>query len=153
MKKLRLNTEEKSVILEMHKKVGYKSMVNETMDITDIDKDTQLDKLMKDLVISPQDVNEIKSKGEDKLLDEIGCIPEEFNNIRTIEDAKKLYKETVNSLNEQDLKLGEDDKKYIMAMAGLLLLGIITAIVNRASDIAKFFKRLFAKKPKCARRR
>jgi hypothetical protein len=37
-------------------------------------------------------------------------------------------------------------------MGGLLLLGIITAIVNNAKNIGDFFKRLFKKKSKCARR-
>lgn len=49
-------------------------------------------------------------------------------------------------------KGSEEDKNYLYAMGGLLLLGIITGIANNAKNIGKFFKRLFKKKPKCARR-
>ena len=152
MKKLRLNTEEKSVILEMHKKMGYKSMVSETMDLPDVDKNAEIDKIMSELNVSPQELNKIKSEGEDKLLDMINCIPQEFEKINTIEDAKVLYQNKIGNLNEQQYKGSEDDKNYLYAMGGLLLLGIITSIVRNASKIGNFFKRLFKKKPKCARR-
>ena len=69
MKKLRLNTEEKSVILEMHKKMGYKSMVSETMDLPDVDKNAEIGNIMSELYVSLQELNKIKSEGEDKLLD------------------------------------------------------------------------------------
>ena len=152
MKKLRLNTEEKSVILEMHKKMGYKSMVSETMDLPDVDKNAEIDKIMSELNVSPQELNKIKSEGEDKLLDMINCIPQEFEKINTIEDAKVLYQNKIGNLNEQQYKGSEDDKNYLYAMGGLLLLGIITSIARNASKIGDFFKRLFKKKPKCARR-
>lgn len=152
MKKLILNKEEKSTILEMHKSMGYKSMVSETMDLPDADKNAEIDKIMSDLNVSPQELNKIKSEGEDKLLDMMGCIPEEFENINTIEDAKKLYQEKIGKLNEQQYKGSEEDKNYLYAMGGLLLLGIITSIARNASKIGDFFKRLFKKKPKCARR-
>ena len=151
MKKLILNEEEKSTILEMHKNMGYKSMISETMDLPDVDKNAEIENLMSDLDVSPQQLNKIKSEGEDKLLETIGCIPEEFENINTIEDAKKLYQEKIGKLNEQ-YKGSEDDKNYLYAMGGLLLLGIITSIARNASKIGDFFKRLFKKKPKCARR-
>jgi hypothetical protein len=152
MKKLRLNTKEKSVILEMHKKMGYKSMVSETMDLPDVDKNAEIDKIMSELNVSPQELNKIKSEGEDKLLDMINCIPQEFEKINTIEDAKVLYQNKIGNLNEQQYKGSEDDKNYLYAMGGLLLLGIITSIARNASKIGNFFKRLFKKKPKCARR-
>jgi len=151
MKKLRLNTEEKSVILEMHKKMGYKSMVSETMDLPDVDKNAEIDKIMSDLKVSYGELEKINSMGEDELIEMIGCIPEEFQNINTIDDAKNLFKTKVKRLNEQDIDLG-DDVKYLYVMGGLLLLGIITAIVNNAKNIGDFFKRLFKKKSKCARR-
>jgi hypothetical protein len=96
-------------------------------------------------------LEKINSMGEDELIEMIGCIPEEFQNINTIDDAKNLFKTKVKRLNEQDIDLG-DDVKYLYVMGGLLLLGIITAIVNNAKNIGDFFKRLFKKKSKCARR-
>jgi hypothetical protein len=63
MKKLRLNTEEKSVILEMHKKMGYKSMVSETMDLPDVDKNEEIDKIMSDLKVSYDEVRKNKLNG------------------------------------------------------------------------------------------
>jgi len=152
MKKLILKEEEKNTILKMHKSMGYKSMISETMDLPDVDKNAEIDKLMSDLNVSPQQLNKIKSEGEDKLLETMGCIPEEFENINTIEDAKKLYQEKIGKLNEQQYKGNEEDKNYLYAMGGLLLLGIITSIARNASKIGDFFKRLFKKKPKCARR-
>ena len=152
MKKLILKEEEKNTILKMHKSMGYKSMISETMDLPDVDKNAEIDKLMSDLNVSPQQLNKIKSEGEDKLLEMMGCIPEEFENINTIEDAKKLYQEKIGKLNEQQYKGNEEDKNYLYAMGGLLLLGIITSIARNASKIGDFFKRLFKKKPKCARR-
>lgn len=152
MKKLILKEEEKNTILKMHKSMGYKSMISETMDLPDVDKNAEIDKLMSDLNVSPQQLNKIKSEGEDKLLEMMGCIPEEFENINTIEYAKKLYQEKIGKLNEQQYKGNEEDKNYLYAMGGLLLLGIITSIARNASKIGDFFKRLFKKKPKCARR-
>ena len=131
--------------------MGYKSMISETMDLPDVDKNAEIENLMSDLDVSPQQLNKIKSEGEDKLLEMMGCIPEEFENINTIEDAKKLYQEKIGKLNEQ-YKGSEDDKNYLYAMGCLLLLGIITSIARNASKIGDFFKRLFKKKPKCARR-
>jgi len=154
MKKLILNEEEKSTILEMHKSMGYKSMVSETMDLPDVDKNAEINKLMSDLKVSPEQLNKI-DEGEDKLLETMGCIPEEFENINTIEDAKKLYqecREKIRKLNEQQYKGNEEDKNYLYAMGGLLLLGIITSIARNASKIGDFFKRLFKKKSKCQRR-
>ena len=151
MKKLILNNQEKSTILEMHKSMGYKTMINETMDISDINTKSELETIISDLNVS-YELEKINSMGEDELIEMIGCIPEEFQNINTVDDAKNLFKTKVRKLNEQDVDLG-DDVKYLYAMGGLLLLGIITGIANNAKDIAKFFKRLFAKKPKCARRR
>jgi len=127
-------------------------MISETMDLPDVDKNAEIENLMSDLDVSPQQLNKIKSEGEDKLLEMMGCIPEEFENINTIEDAKKLYQEKIGKLNEQQYKGSEEDKNYLYAMGGLLLLGIITSIARNASKIGDFFKRLFKKKPKCARR-
>lgn len=152
MKKLILNKEEKSTILEMHKSMGYKSMVSETMDLPDVKIEGELEKIMSELDVSTQELNKIESDGKDNLLNMIGCVPEEFENINTIEDAKKLYQDKIGKLNEQQYKGSEEDKNYLYAMGGLLLLGIITGIANNAKNIGKFFKRLFKKKPKCARR-
>lgn len=152
MKKLRLNTEEKSVILEMHKKMGYKSMVSETMDLSDFKIEGELEQIMLELNVSSQELDKIKSEGEDKLLGMMNCIPQEFEKINTIEDAKVLYQNKIGNLKEQQYKGSEDDKNYLYAMGGLLLLGIITSITRNASKIGDFFKGLFKKKPKCARR-
>ena len=152
MKKLILNNQEKSTILEMHKSMGYKTMINETMDISDINTKSELETIISDLNVSYDELEKINSMGEDELIEMIGCIPEEFQNINTVDDVKNLFKTKVKRLNEQDVDLG-DDVKYLYAMGGLLLLGIITGIANNAKNIGKFFKRLFRKKPKCARRR
>jgi len=152
MKKLILNNQEKSTILEMHKSMGYKTMINETMDISDINTKSELETIISDLNVSYDELDKINSMGKDELIEMIGCIPEEFQNINTVDDAKNLFKTKVKRLNEQDVDLG-DDVKYLYAMGGLLLLGIITGIANNAKNIGKFFKRLFRKKPKCARRR
>jgi len=154
MKKLVINNKEKHTILEMHKSMGYKSMISETMDISDVETQSVLDYVMKELNVSEPEKDKVESLGEDKLLDMIGCIPEEFENINTIEDAKNLFKnkDKVGKLSEQEYKGSEDDEKYLYAIGGLLLLGIITGIANNAKNIGRFFKRLFKKKGKCARR-
>ena len=154
MKKLIINNQEKHTILEMHKSMGYKSMISETMDISDVETQSVLDYVMKELNVSEPEKDKVESLGEDKLLDMIGCIPEEFENINTIEDAKNLFKnkDKVGKLSEQEYKGSEDDEKYLYAIGGLLLLGIITGIANNAKNIGRFFKRLFKKKGKCARR-
>jgi len=134
--------------------MGYKSMISETMDISDVETQSVLDYVMKELNVSEPEKDKVESLGEDKLLDMIGCIPEEFENINTIEDAKNLFKnkDKVGKLSEQEYKGSEDDEKYLYAIGGLLLLGIITGIANNAKNIGRFFKRLFKKKGKCARR-
>ena len=153
MKKLVIDNQEKHTILEMHKSMGYKSIISETMDISDVETQSVLDDVMKELNVSEQEKDKVEYLGEDKLLDMVGCVPEEFENINTIEDAKNLFKNKVGKLNEQQYKGSEDDKKYLYAIGGLLLLGIITGIANNAKNIGKFFKRLINKKrSKCARR-
>jgi len=63
MKKLILNEEEKSTILEMHKSMGYKSMVSETMDLSDFKIEGELEQIMSELNLTDEVINDVMSCG------------------------------------------------------------------------------------------
>lgn len=135
MKKLRLNTEEKSVILEMHKKMGYKSMVSETMDLSDYKIEGELEQIMSELNLTDEVVNDVMSCG---MPEEVGKW-ENILNSATVQQLKDAYKQVIGKLKGKEVNeqaetaiiIGGTTISLPVVMLGLLALGILTALITR----------------------
>lgn len=138
MKKLRLNTEEKSVILEMHKKMGYKSMVSETMDLSDFKIEGELEQIMSELNLTDEVINDVMSCGMPK---EVGKW-ENVLNSATIQQLKDAYKQVIGKLKGKEVNeqaetaiiIGGTTISLPVVMLGLLALGILTALITRLTS-------------------
>lgn len=135
MKKLRLNTEEKSVILEMHKKMGYKSMVSETMDLSDFKIEGELEQIMSELNLTDEVVNDVMSCGIPK---EVGKW-ENVLNSATVQQLKDAYKQVIGKLKGKEVNeqaetaiiIGGTTISLPVVMLGLLALGILTVLITK----------------------
>lgn len=136
MKKIFLNNEEKSTILEMHKSMGYKTMISETMDISDVETQSALDDVMKELNVPLDVVTELQSC---EIPQEVG----EWKNVltnATVDELKKAYKEVtskIKNVNEQAetaIVIAGTTISLPMALLGLLALGILTALITRLTS-------------------
>jgi len=136
MKKLVINNKEKHTILEMHKSMGYKSMISETMDISDIETQSALDDVMKELNVPSDVVPELESCG---IPQQVGKWENVLTNA-TVEELKKAYKEvtskikTVNEQAETAIVIAGTTISLPMALLGLLALGILTALITRLTS-------------------
>lgn len=138
MKKLRLNTEEKSVILEMHKKMGYKSMVSETMDLSDAKIEGELEQIMSELNLTDEVINDVMSCG---MPEEVG----EWENVlnrATVQQLKDAYKQVIGKLKGKEVNeqaetaiiIGGTTISLPVVMLGLLALGILTALITKLTS-------------------
>lgn len=138
MKKLRLNTEEKSVILEMHKKMGYKSMVSETMDLSDFKIEGELEQIMSELNLTDEVINDVMSCG---MPEEVGKW-ENVLNSATVQQLKDAYKQVIGKLKGKEVNeqaetaiiIGGTTISLPVVMLGLLALGILTALITRLTS-------------------
>lgn len=138
MKKLILNEEEKSTILEMHKSMGYKSMVSETMDLSDAKIEGELEKIKSELNIPDEVINDVMSCGMPK---EVGKW-ENVLNSATVQQLKDAYKQVIGKLKGKEVNeqaetaiiIGGTTISLPVVMLGLLALGILTALITRLTS-------------------
>lgn len=136
MKKLVINNKEKHTILEMHKSMGYKTMISETMDISDVETQSELNNVMKELNVPSDVVPELQSC---EIPQEVG----KWENVltsATVQELKKAYKEVISKIknvNEQAetaIVIAGTTISLPMALLGLLALGILTALITRLTS-------------------
>jgi len=148
MKKLILNEEEKSTILEMHKSMGYKSMVSETMDLSDAKIEGELEKIKSELNIPDEVMDRALSCGMPEEVSKLenGKWENVLNNVtvQQLKDAykqvKNAYKEFIGKLKDKEVNeqvetasiiIGGTTISLPMVMLGLLALGILTALITK----------------------
>jgi len=136
MKKLILNKEEKSTILEMHKSMGYKSMVSETMDLPDAKIEGELEKIKSELNIPDEVMDRALSCG---MPEEVGKWENVLNNDNvTIQQLKDAYKQVIGKLKGKEVNeqaetaiiIGGTTISLPVVMLGLLALGILTVLIT-----------------------
>lgn len=138
MKKLILNEEEKSTILEMHKSMGYKSMVSETMDLSDFKIEGELEQIMSELNLTDEVINDVMSCG---MPEEVGKWENLLNSV-TVQQLKDAYKEVIGKLKRKEVNeqaetaiiIGGTTISLPVVMLGLLALGILTALITRLTS-------------------
>ena len=120
--------------MEMHKKMGYKSMVSETMDLSDFKIEGELEQIMSELNLTDEVINDVMSCG---MPEEVGKW-ENVLNSATVQLLKDAYKQVIGKLKGKEVNeqaetaiiIGGTTISLPVVMLGLLALGILTVLIT-----------------------